>query len=157
MLHAVLRRRRWKHRLLKLHPKLQVTGGKTLPADTAMRSLSTAIKYGQLALMALLVAGKPLLGAVGVGLPGWWPTELVHTAPYAAAVYVFGAQAIELPLHTGDFEVAYNGKEVWSARQRGRLPSWPELIAGLEAVGLPQVANADDAAQFPAGWRDAEL
>ena len=37
---------------------------------------------------------------------------------------------------TGAFEISYNGEQVYSKLETGRMPSLPELLDGLKRAGL---------------------
>lgn len=54
---------------------------------------------------------------------------------------LFGS-AHEFSMQTYDFEITVNGKDVWP-KSKERVPTWPETVAALEAVGFPHVKDAE--------------
>ena len=67
-------------------------------------------------------------------------------------VYMLGNNIKARLLATGTFEVTVNGKLVWSALEKKRTPSWPEILFALQEAGLERVDGADDESMFPSGW-----
>jgi hypothetical protein len=113
----------------------------------------TFLKY---VLMSYCWTGRRIHEAIGVAVPSFFAT--IERSPLTPIMFVYyiSNMAQDRILTSGAFEVTVNSKSVWSTPEKGRAPTWQELLWQLEEAGLPHVDGADDEANWPSGWREAK-
>ena len=121
----------------------------TLPSSQALMVL----RYSA---MTYCWTGRRIHDAIGVAVPSWF--GVIESSPLTPimAIYYVSTMAQDRLLASGAFDVTVDGKSVWSTADKGRQPSWQELIWQLEEAGLPRVDGADAETNWPSGWRDAK-
>ena len=107
-------------------------------------------------LMTYFWMGRRIHESIGVAVPSWF--SAIEKSPLTPIMVVYYGTnlAQDRLLSSGAFEVTVNAKSVWSTADKGRAPTWQELLWQLEEAGLPHVDGADGEANWPSGWRDAK-
>eukprot|EP00040_Diaphanoeca_grandis_P023098 m.125088 g.125088 ORF g.125088 m.125088 type:complete len:119 (+) comp29105_c0_seq1:267-623(+) len=99
--------------------------------------LAQIIQFLYMSLLLVMATGDTLFQSFGIPTP----SVFVHLRESQMAamffVYFVGNSLATGLMNSGAFEVTYNDQLVWSKLETGRLPTWPELITGMQAAGLP--------------------
>jgi hypothetical protein len=101
-------------------------------------------------------SGRRIHDKLGIAVPSWYP--MIEKSPLTPimVVYYISNMLQDRIIASGSFDVAVNNKAVWSTAEKGRVPSWQELLWQLEEAGLPRISGADDAANWPVAWQDTK-
>jgi len=89
--------------------------------------------------MLLIVSGEGIFQSLGRPVPAI--VEQLRENMMASMMFIFflGNNIAQGLMNSGAFEVTYNGVQVWSKLETGRLPTWPELITSMQSAGLPAI------------------
>ena len=84
---------------------------------------------------AAIFLGDAILSALHVRPPDWYSlTFRENKLQTGAMAWFVGSTVQQNLLATGAFEISYDGVLVFSKTLAGRLPSIPEILAGIEDV-----------------------
>ena len=94
-----------------------------------------AAQLSQWAAIGLMVGGSTLFNALGLPEPEWY--EWMKENKVSTFVGVFFANSVANSMTaTGAFEVAVDGRVVYSKLASGRMPTARDLVQSLEGIGL---------------------
>lgn len=112
-----------------------VVGGQNHPPTRLAVLTSGLVTVAQAGTGAAIFLGDAILNALHVRAPHWYATTFRENKVQAGAMaWIVGSTVQQNLLATGAFEVSYDGVLVFSKTISGRLPSLPEILAGVESV-----------------------
>lgn len=119
-------------------PNLDMKGEYYTPPQPRpfLAQIAQAVMMGGL---LLIVSGEGIFQSLGRPVPAI--VEQLRENQMASMMFIFflGNNVAQGLMNSGAFEVTYNGVQVWSKLETGRLPTWPELITSMHAAGLPAI------------------
>lgn len=121
-------------------PELQIEGGPYTPPVGVQHAIK-AVRFGQVATVALYFFGDAIFGSIG-RLP---PTmvQRMHDNPLLVIGGVYGLDVIAQTLKSiNAFEVTYNGQVLHSKLSSGRFPQPNELVAKLGQIRMQESSQA---------------
>lgn len=114
------------------YPGLQVEGG-NFPPPPLRQMIAQTLSAFKFILIILLISGQNPFLHFNVATPEAF-TWAMENKVYACMMVFFVSNMIETQLiSTGAFEIDFNGINMWSKIQTGRIPTGPELFQMIES------------------------
>jgi len=113
------------------YPGLQVEGG-NFPPPPLRQMTAQALSALKFILIIILISGQNPFLYLNIATPEAF-TWAIENKVYACMMVFFVSNMIETQLiSTGAFEIDFNGMNMWSKIQTGRIPTAPELYQMIE-------------------------
>lgn len=114
-------------------PAVEVTGA-NYPPPMHMRLLATAAGATSMLGMIAIPLGDKIFGLLGMAAPPFYTATVAPNKMACFGALWVGNNLIQSMAQTGAFEVAVNGKTVFSKLAEGRMPQLDELDAKVVAA-----------------------
>jgi len=114
------------------YPGLQVEGG-NFPPPPLRQMIAQTLSALKFILLIVLISGQNPFPYLNMATPEAfnWASE---NKVYACMMIFFVSNMLETQLiSTGAFEIDFNGINMWSKIQTGRIPTGPELFQMIES------------------------
>ncbi|KAK9813674.1 hypothetical protein WJX73_002606 [Symbiochloris irregularis] len=108
--------------------------GSNYPVPPFKAVLAKLVFGAQIGVIALILLGERAFAAIGTPVPDWFQRAQQNKLPLLMGVWFMGNALHNSMMQTGAFEVFYDGHQVFSKLQTGRLPSIDELLNGMSAI-----------------------
>lgn len=107
--------------------------GEHFPVPPLRQALGSIVGFVQMGGLAMLFVGGPIFRALGFAEPPAWYNQLLENKMMLFGGYFFLNMLNTQLLSTGAFEVYYEGAQIYSKIETGRMPSLQELTSVLES------------------------
>ncbi|MEW5304108.1 MAG: hypothetical protein WDW38_003466 [Sanguina aurantia] len=117
----------------RLYPQLEIIGS-DYPVPTYKHALVYATQAAQAAAAALLFAGPQVFQALGMAEPQWYLSVAQNKVGAGFGVWFIGNMVTNSLTASGAFEVFYDGQQVFSKIEAGRMPTMEEIVTPIQQL-----------------------
>jgi len=121
-------------------PHLQ-TDGENYPPGMLREGLASLVGYLQMGAIAVTIFGSNIWPMLGIPEPAWFGTVKDNKITVVMMSFFFCNTVRQSLISTKAFEVYYNGRTVWSAIDKGGVPSIEHLLQLLGKAGADSPAS----------------